>query len=201
MVLGLAGRERQQRSWELQGGQELLFFCSCTPPHHGYGALAGRPASAWWKGSPLWFDQISWLDLFGSGTAAVLLHTFVGFWVIRFCIEMEWAHVVCLLKGALTNENKSRNTSWSVPKLSLVLGGLSLPLPDSVPQVDYLSLCSTQENLVSAIFRNFESLYGKGLSPLPCPVKLCRQALVGWPLCWLSGCRSWGDSELCWSWV
>lgn len=46
VVLGLAGRERQHSSWELQGGQELLFFCSCIP-HHGYGALVGRPASVW----------------------------------------------------------------------------------------------------------------------------------------------------------
>lgn len=75
---------------------------------------------------------MSWLDLFGSGTAPVLLHMFVGFWVIHFCIKMEGVHVVHLLKGALTNENKSRNTSCSVPKLFLVLGGLSLLVFDSV---------------------------------------------------------------------
>lgn len=116
---------------------------------------------------------------------------FVGFGVIHFCIKMEGTHATCLLKRALTNENKSRNTSCSVPKLSLVLGGLSLPLPDSVAWVGYLFLCSSQENLVFTIFWNFESLSGKGLSSLPCPEKLCRQALVGWPLCWLHGCRSW----------
>lgn len=76
----------------------------------------------WTHRFPLRFDQMSWLDLFGSGTATVLLHI-VGFWVIHFCIEMERSHVLCLLKGAHTNENKSRNTSWSVPKLSLVHGG------------------------------------------------------------------------------
>lgn len=83
----------------------------------------------WTHRFPLWFDQMSWLDLFGSGTATVLLHVFVRFWVICFCIGMERVHVLYLLKGAHTSENKSRNSSWSVPKLPLVLGGLGLPLP------------------------------------------------------------------------
>lgn len=121
-------------------------------------------------------DQMYWLDLFDSGT--VLLHKFVGFWMIHFCIEVEGACVLCLLKGAHTNVNKSRNIPWSVPKLSLALRRLSIPLSDSVAQVGYLPLCFSQENLVSATFWNFESLLGVGLSPLPCPEKLCRQALV-----------------------
>lgn len=114
---------------------------------------------------------------------------------------------VSLLKGDLTNEkNKTRNTFCSAPRLPPVLVSLTLSLPNSIAQADYLPFCFPSQILGSAP-KGFESLYGMGPSPLP-PSREAVQAGTGGAApvlhlgaCWLSRRRGRGDSELCWSWV